>query len=252
VSARFKPFKMADDLQRKAYLFQLNQAQKLSDESLMADADYDSQKEDDIMQRESARRAESAKKAQLHNAEIQGEAQMIQGKWQNKVQRQQMIEQMAMQNEMQKDQIAFQGQQQSHMMQQQMAQQQGQPAPEPPPGQQPQPRQPQLITPPQEIQSPLTAKSVQSIPQGSTGDTMIGRQNVDIMLLGRQLADKIGGLPPPTRVQAMAQLKAQQPELHDVVLGLMGGGGPSRASTASARPLPEQKPARRGPEAQLI
>jgi len=44
VSGRFKPFKMADDLQRKAYLFQLNQADKLSDESLLADADYDAAK----------------------------------------------------------------------------------------------------------------------------------------------------------------------------------------------------------------
>ena len=38
-SIRFKPFKMADDIQRKAYLLQLNQAQKISDTTLLADAD---------------------------------------------------------------------------------------------------------------------------------------------------------------------------------------------------------------------
>lgn len=252
VQARFKPFKMADDLQRKAYLFQLNQAGKLSDESLLSDADYDSGKEDEIMERESARRAGAMKRQQLLQAEIEGEAQMTSMKWQNKVQKQQMQEQMAIQNEMSKDQVAFQGQQQEHMMQSQMAQQQGQQPPPTPQALQPTPRQPELLSAPPEVQSPLTARSVRPIPPGTTGESLAGQQNVDILLLGRQLADRISALGPAEKPRALAVLKQNQPQLHDVVLGLIAGGGPDKAAQSAARALPEQKPARRGPEAALI
>lgn len=252
VKSRFKPFKMADDLQRKAYLFQLNQAGKLSDESLMADADYDTGKEDEIMERESARRASAMKKQRLLQADIEGEAQMATMKWQSKAQKQQMQGEMAMQNEMAKDQAAFQGQQQSHMMQEQMAQQQGQPAPPTPPGLQPTPRQPGLLATPSAVQSPLSLQSVQKIPPGSTGEVLAGKQNVDILLLGRQLADRLSAMGPADRPAALAVLKQRQPQLHDMVLGLMAGGGPTRAGQSAARALPEQKPARRGPEAALV
>jgi hypothetical protein len=87
VNVRFKPFKMADDLQRKSYLFQLNQAQKISDTTLLADADLDIEEENDIMVREAARRIEATKKSQLAMAEIQGESQIIMQKMQAKAQR---------------------------------------------------------------------------------------------------------------------------------------------------------------------
>jgi len=252
VRARFKPFKMADDLQRKAYLFQLNQSGKLSDESLLSDADYDSYKEDEIMEREAARRAGSMKKQRLLQAEIEGEAQMSAMKWQNKAQEQQMQMQMAIQNEAAKDQAAFQGQQQSQMMQEQMAQQQGQEPPPSPPELQPAPRQPELLAGSPQVQSPLTMQSVQRIPPGATGESLAGQQNVDILLLGRQIADRVSSLGPSERPRALAVLKQKQPQLHDIVLGLMAGGGPTRSAQAAARPLPEQKPARRGPESSLV
>jgi hypothetical protein len=252
VRARFKPFKMADDLQRKAYLFQLSQAGKLSDESLMADADYDSSKEDAIMERESARRAGAMKKQRLLQADIEGESQLITMKWQNKAQKQQMQIQMAMQNEMAKDQAALQGQQQSHMMQEQMAQQQGQQPPPVPPELQPSPRQPDIIAMPPEVRSPLTLRSVQRVPPGTTGESLMGKQNVDILLLGRQIADSISDMGAGERPRALAVLKQRQPQLHDVVLGLMAGGGPTQSAQSAARALPEQKPARRGPESSLI
>ena len=254
VRTRFKPFKMADDLQRKAYLFQLNSASKISDESLLADADYDAEKEDSIMEREAARRAAVLKKQQLLQAEIQGEAAMIQAKWQGKGQAHQMKEQMALQNEMGKDQAAFQAQIQSDMQQQQMAAQQGGEPPPPNPDMQASPRRPDLLEPPKEITSPLTLRSVQPVPPSTTGEDLVGKQNVDLLLMGRKIADKISGLDHFQRPQALAQLKQHNPELHDVVLGLMmsGGNGPTQAGSDAARPLPEQKPARRGPESALI
>lgn len=83
---RFKPFKMADDLQRKAYMFQLNSAGKVSDTTLLADSDLDQNEENQIMIRETDTRIEATKKQQLAMATIQGEAQKIMLKFQTKAQ----------------------------------------------------------------------------------------------------------------------------------------------------------------------
>ena len=83
---RFKPFKMADDLQRKAFLFQLNQASKCSDTTLLADSDLSQEEENGIMVRETDLRTEAAKKQQLAMANIQGEAQLVMMKFQAKAQ----------------------------------------------------------------------------------------------------------------------------------------------------------------------
>ena len=79
---RFKPFKMADDMQRKAYRMQLNQAQKISDTTLLADDDLDQQEENEMMEKENAARLHTTKMQQLAMAEIQGEQQMIMTKYQ--------------------------------------------------------------------------------------------------------------------------------------------------------------------------
>lgn len=83
---RFKPFKMADDIQRKAFMFQLNQANKVSDTTLLADSDLDQEKENQIMQRETSTRLQATKQQQLAMAEIQGEQQAIMMKYQAKAQ----------------------------------------------------------------------------------------------------------------------------------------------------------------------
>lgn len=93
VTVGFKPFKMADDLQRKAYLFQLNQAQKVSDTTLLHDSDIDQGDEDELMIRETDKRLESTKKQQLAMAEVQAEAQLVMMKSQAKAQQ---IQQQAM------------------------------------------------------------------------------------------------------------------------------------------------------------
>ena len=86
VNVRFKPFKMADDLQRRAFDFQLNQAGKLSDTSLLANCDYDPIKEDEQMAKETIRRLEAVGKQQRAEAQIAVDAQTIQAKGQAKVQ----------------------------------------------------------------------------------------------------------------------------------------------------------------------
>lgn len=255
VKSRFKPFKMADDLQRKAYLFQLNQAGKLSDESLVSDADYDATKEDQLIEQESTRRAATMKKQQLLQAEIQGEAQYIGMKWQNKIQSEQMKLQMSLQSEAVKDQVATQTEAQSYMLREQTAMQTGQEPPPTPENLKPTPRNPDAVSaPPEQIQSPLSVRSVRPMPQQATGEAISGQQNVDILLLGRQIADRVSGMPPHVKPKVLAELRERSPELHDVVLGLMmsGSQGPTQSGTAAARPLPVDKPPRRGPEAQLV
>ena len=80
-TARFKPFKMADDLQRKAYRLQLNQLQKISDKTLLSDDDLDSADENVIMEQETKGRLEAMKTQQKAVAEVQGEVQVIMSKY---------------------------------------------------------------------------------------------------------------------------------------------------------------------------
>lgn len=251
-SARFKPFKMADDLQRKAYLFQLNQAGKLSDDSLLADADYDSAKEDRHILRETERRAAAQRKMQIAQAEIQGEAQMITMRWQSKIQLEQMKAQTALQLAAAKDQMATQTISQNYMLQAQAAMQQGQPPPPPPPELQPAPSDPQQLALPQEIQSPLTAQSVQPITPGTTGEQLAGRTNVDLLLMARQAADYIGRLDPISKSRALSYLQQTQPAMYDTVLGLIGTAPPLEGTEQASRPLPQERAPRRGPQNALI
>ena len=83
---RFKPFKMADDLQRQAFAFQLNQAQKISDTSLLSLADFKVEDESELQVSESSLRMEALKKQSLLLAEVQGVAGVTSARFQAKAQ----------------------------------------------------------------------------------------------------------------------------------------------------------------------
>lgn len=85
-SARFKPFKMADDLQRQAFMFQLNQAGKISDTTLLSYADLQTEDESKLQVAESSVRQEAVTKQNLLQAEIEGQAMVIGAKYQAKAQ----------------------------------------------------------------------------------------------------------------------------------------------------------------------
>lgn len=80
-TARFKPFKMADDLQRMALTSQLNDKQKVSDTSLLAMMDFDVEDEASLQVKETSIRMEALKKQTLAQAEIQGEAMVVQANY---------------------------------------------------------------------------------------------------------------------------------------------------------------------------
>lgn len=85
-TARFKPFKMADDLQRMALAAQMNQMSKLSDTSLLAMMDFNVEDEAGLQVKETQIRMEALKKQQLAQAEIQGEAMVVQARYQAQAQ----------------------------------------------------------------------------------------------------------------------------------------------------------------------
>ncbi len=85
-TGKFKPFRMADDLQRQAFMFQMNQAGKITDTTLLAGSDIKVQDEAKLRLAELALLKESVTKHQLLQAEVQGEVGLIQAKYQAKAQ----------------------------------------------------------------------------------------------------------------------------------------------------------------------
>lgn len=212
VGIRFRPFKMADDIQRKAYLFQLNQANKISDSTLLADVDLDQTKEDETMLRETSRRLSATKKQQLAMADIQGEAQVIMAKSQAKAQQTMMTAQAA---------GAAPGEPGDAMSQ---------------------------------MGSPLNLGQSQGAAPAPGGQAAAG---IDIQQMAQMLATQITSLPPQDQELALANLKAQSPELSQLVEQLvqqmmpevdptmgMGANG-AAASTVNTQPLPEARAPRR-------
>ena len=235
---RFKPFKMADDLQRKAYEFQLNQAGKLSDTTLLASSDYSQEDENQIMIRETDTRLEATKKQQLAMATIQGESQLVMMKYQARAQQEQ-----------------------------QAAMSAGQ-APGEPGGADGPVAAGQAPAQQSQAQPPQPSATGGSAPQDflqqigsqlSGGQRMAGpgggqvRQNIDLPSLAQMQARTIATLPKQQQEAALTNLGFQSPELADLVrqylaqLGGSGGGDQGSASVAGVdtRPLPQQRPPRR-------
>ena len=82
VGLRFKPFKMADDLQRAAFDFQLAQAKLLSKQTLLESRDYDYQQEIKRVKDELSQEAEITDITNKASAETQGKMSVIQAKYQ--------------------------------------------------------------------------------------------------------------------------------------------------------------------------
>lgn len=84
--ARFKPFRMADDIQRQALLLQYNQAGKISDTTLLSMSDLKPEDEAKLIVKDTAVLKEAAVQQQLLQAEIAGRTQVVAAKFQAKAQ----------------------------------------------------------------------------------------------------------------------------------------------------------------------
>jgi len=255
ITIKFKPFKMADDLQRKAFNLQLSQVGKISDDSLLSDADFDPDHEDKQIENETNRRAEAQKKARLAQAEIEGASQMIMMRYQMKAQQEQM--QMQMQGAPAPGEPGAEAHgvaEESGMQPQQPPPEQGGPGTAPLPQQMmaaqalpPIPAQARAELPPamSEMESPLNmAQQV-----GQVNQDQAGQMNVDLIAQAQMVAGQLMRMDENSRTMVLMNLRQQSPEFYQVVLGLMQSmvaGGPT------AEPPPEQQAPQRGREAAAV
>lgn len=264
-NVRFKPFKMADDIQRKAYLFQLNQAQKISDTTLLADADLNQSDEDEIMVREIDKRLQSTRKQQVAMAEVQGEAQLIMMKYQSKAQQAQMQEKGqpapgepggprgALTPEMaQQEAERAQQMQQAQMMSGMppMPGPEGQEMPmeggPPPDGGVPMPGAPMPDTaePMEGSMGALPQEAQSSIGTGARLEE--GMTGADPMALAEGYAQQIAQLPPDQQQVAVDNIASFSPDVAQLVVqALMQLAPPTGGPQVDMRPMPEQLPERR-------
>jgi len=86
VPFRYDRFRMADDLQRSMFYFQLNQAGKISDRTTLEEVGEDFDKETERMGEELAKQLDTQRKMQLASADVQGAAQLRQSRYAAKAQ----------------------------------------------------------------------------------------------------------------------------------------------------------------------
>ena len=234
-TCKFKPFKMADDLQRKMFLLNVNAQGKISDTSFLAECDYDQSEENKIMLRENKERLEALKDQQVAQAEAQGEAMLVNAKYQAKMNQVMMQAQQAPvapgepggpEQQMQGGGPGGQGAQ-------------GEPIPggQPAEQMQPQAQQSEQGYFQQQVGSPL-----------NMGQDMQSNQmmNIDLPSMAMQQARMIIQLPPEQQQTAIQNLEQQSPELAELVRQYLtqlqpqsGGGG------VDMRPQPNVYPERR-------
>lgn len=229
VSGRFKPFKMADDMQRNMLLFQANQAQKVSDTTLLSQLDLSQEEENKIMIRETDTRLEATGKQQLAMAEIQGKAQMVMMKYQTKAQ-------LTAQTAMQRPQApgepggadALQG---------------GTPGGQAVGGEAP---PPDLNIADASPSVPPDARSPLSI------DQRMDSPRIDAQSWAMAQAQMLKNLPASQQAMALQNLQLQSPELAELVRQLLSQIGASQpeAPSVDMTPLPEKLPPRRA--AQIV
>lgn len=235
---RFKPFKMADDLQKRALQFQENQAGLLSDTSYMAGSDHDAKQENEIRINEMAMKIAATEKQQLAMAEVQGKVQVVMAKYQAQAQQvtQAALGAPAAPGEPGGPEGAGAGT---------PGGQEAGPLPPQMPASAPDaPIQPSAPPSPlEQAGSPLNAG--QQLQQGSK--MAVG---VDLPSMAIAQARLIMAMDPPLQSMAVENIRAQSPELADLVLQTLKGlqKGQQRASIGlgvDARPLPEQRAPRR-------
>jgi hypothetical protein len=125
VKVHMREFKMADDMQMKQMLMSLNQLRKISDKTLLSEFGKNSLDEARMIEQELLRSLNIQKLDTLYKAQIQGEAQQVQTKFQIKAQESMQKAQMKQQQEMAQAGMGQQVPGQEQPGQQQGEQQQG-------------------------------------------------------------------------------------------------------------------------------
>lgn len=106
IDFHFEKFRMADDLQRAMFTFQLNQANKVSDRTLLEEIGKDQDQENERLADELKKTLDTQKKMQLASASIQGAASLVQSRYQAKSQELMMRSQAGVQADIAQEQAA--------------------------------------------------------------------------------------------------------------------------------------------------
>lgn len=214
----FKPFKTADDLARKQFYLALNQAGRVSGHTVCSVNDLDYDAELDLIEAEAKKEARiNALRGKL-SMQSTGEAQIVQARYGVRAQ--------------------------AAASQQAKSLQQGPLMGITPPGgiggpqgtEQPEPSMEDVVP-----GSPVTdgGLSIQLGPGGQTLELSGQGGNVPLGDVARQIAQQVANMQPAQQQQYLQQLQSGSPQLHGVVMQMLG---PAQEPQA---PMPEQRPPRR-------
>ena len=254
IDGDFRPFKMADDLQRTMMYLQLVQGQKLSERTLLEDLGFDPSVERAKMNEERGHNLEMQRKTQVQQAHMQGDIMQINTRYQGSAQVQQVKAQMQAQEVQQKMQME---QQQKMQMEQQQAQ------------------QAQIN---QSVASngalPNGAQTGDAValgfPDGATAYSRSGRQptqtgvapwmptsgstsepgsNLDMGYVAKRAAAYIRGLPQDRQTQVLQTMSQSNKPLYEMVVNLLSSrqGDQSDPTNPMTNPMAQQKPSRATP-----
>lgn len=104
---RFEKFRMADDLQQSMFLFQMNQANKVSDRTLLESVGLDQDRETERLGEELKHTLDTQRRMQLASADVQGASQLRLSRYQAKSQELMMRSQADVQAEVAQQQAAM-------------------------------------------------------------------------------------------------------------------------------------------------
>ena len=279
VDIGFTEFKMADDIQRKQIVIQLNAANKISDHTMLTELGFDYDDEIDMIEKETVERNRIQSLTMKAQSEAQGEAGIIQAKYQVRAQEAFQEAQGATsggqpgQEDQAQGQASGQGQAQGQPPPDQAG---AQPPPEgagaPPPGQAQQGQPPAGQPPPQEEgQSAAQAPSAAGLAQdqqmaqqaaqgqaatqqgqvaGQAGSQAGGGSVVqmDAARVAQMWANRIARMDPAQKTQVLNELRQGMPNMARLVeqlLGQMGPGETAGSAQDRMKALPQAAPPRR-------
>lgn len=239
VRAHMRRFKMADDLQRLGLYFQLNQAQKISDQTLLQEADQDPTIEEERKELELTRQLDYQRKMQIAQAHLQADVQSIQIKAQQNL---------APPAQPMQPPMGIDPNQPQEGMPPQM------------PGQPPMAGQEGAMMPGNQVDpampegSTVSMENAQQAPQEGIPTEMqspltVGQKGggVNLLYMARRAATAIGQMDQVQQTQELNKMKSMNPQLYMLVIKLINSEKGSQADPLDPlqSPLPEQKPSRR-------
>jgi hypothetical protein len=256
VNAHMKRFKMADDLQRMGFLFQLNQAQKISDQTLLQECDQDPAVEEERKRRELDKQIDYMRKTQTSQAHIMGETMLIQSGYQAKAQ--QLMQ--ASMPQMDPSQMAGAG---AGAGTDNPMGQAGMPGQQPgmpgqgggsPTGQQGEMIPGQQVDPSMPQDSTLSAENAQQpppdgVPLAAQSPMTMGMKGggFNLLYMARRAYNAIQKADPMQKTQELNRLKMGSPQIYSLVMQMVmkDQGSQTNPLDPMQSPMPQMKPERK-------